>query len=113
VLRLKIFYESVYTAIEHDPTLMQVLTSFLNGKRDATDIANAKEYYFMLEFKNHLREGETDSFGGSLEYTKDFEEKFLSEVYEMQGRHKHFETFTKELSNKFFELDSNDLHKYL
>ncbi len=110
---LKIFYESVYTAIEHDNDLMQTLTSFLNGKRDPVDVTNAKEYYFMLEFKNHLKKGETDSFNDGIENTKDFEEKFLSEVYEMQGRHKHFETFTTELSEKFFGMNNDELKTYL
>ena len=87
----------MYTAIEHDDSLMQTLVDLFNGTKDFADVNNGREYYFNLEFKNHLKKSEVNSFSDKIEYSKAFEDKFLSEVYEMQGRHKNFENFSNEL----------------
>ncbi|MFK5975828.1 MAG: P-loop NTPase fold protein [Sulfurovum sp.] len=128
---LKLFYESVYSALENQPELMNTLIDSLKNN-NIFDVANEKEYYFKLEFKNHLdlaqnsladelidelEESSTqeskDKFVNKIEYTREFEEKFLSEVYEMQGKHKSFSKFIDEFSRSFDSLETDEIKKYL
>ena len=68
-------------------------------------------FIFHLEFKSHLHDIDIVEYNSKIEHNKDYEEKFLSEVYEMQGKHKSFENFMIKF-NLLFNVQS-DLEKYL
>ena len=128
---LKLFYESVYSVLENQSELMSTLLGALSNN-NIFDVTDEREYYFKLEFKNHLnltqnnlddvlnddlqayKESESkNKFIDKIEYKKDFEEKFLSEVYEMQGKHKSFSRFVDEFSLNFGSLQTDEIKKYL
>ena len=117
---LKLFYESVYSVIENQPELKESLINSLN-KSSIFDVIDEREYYFTLEFKNHLgfnaenyddvlnddieSEEKKESFIDKIEYKDEFEDKFLSEVYEMQGKHRSFSNFKNEFINLFTDTE--------
>lgn len=116
---LKLFYESVYSVLENQPELKETLINALNNN-NIFDITSKQEYYFKLEFKNHLtttdpyqdvlNSSEEHNTNFAIEYKKEFEEKFLGEIYEMQGKHKSFSTFSK----TFFEhFQDESIEPYL
>jgi hypothetical protein len=107
---LKIFYESVYSSLENQPKLLKDLISTF-GNRKIFDISNQREYYFHLEFKSHLHEIDIEEYKDKVEYSIDYEDKFLNEIYEMQGKHKSFENFMIQFI-KLFE-NEHHLEKYI
>ena len=125
---LKIFYESVYSALENEPKLLSSLLLAINNK-NIFNVSDKREYYFQLEFKNHLSAEEItsntaadqtedqsidkteDQFIDKIDYSQAFEEKFLSEVYEMQGKHRSFSKFLSEFYSHFSQ--EKELKKYL
>lgn len=127
---LKLFYESVYTALENQPKLLNDLVNAINGKKFFDNVIDEKEYYFKLEFKNHLNilgenledmildsdsqiDEEEKNFKDKIEYSTEFEEKFLNEIYEMQGKHKSFANFSNKFVNHFQNIEIEELENYL
>ncbi|MBF0555237.1 MAG: hypothetical protein HQK96_11890 [Nitrospirae bacterium] len=119
---LKIFHEPVYAVIENNNELVVDLAAVLkHNDRDA--IANHNEYFFYLEMRSHLQNYTEKVFTEKIierEFLKNdesAEKKFLTEVYEMQGRHKSYENFRKEFQHSFDPIiESNhcdDIKKYL
>lgn len=107
---LKLFYESVYSALENKPDLLQDLLAVFNS-RNIVDTTNQREYFFHLEFKNHLHGLDIVEYGKKIKDSKEYEEKFLSEVYEMQGKHKSFENYMEKFVHVFDVR--TELEKYL
>jgi len=110
VAYLKLFYESVYSVLENKPELLKDLLAVFKNRK-ITDITNQREYFFQLEMTSHLHDINIDNYSKHLEATKEYEEKFLNEVYQMQGKHKSFENYMKEFVDNFDE--SHDIKKYL
>jgi ABC-type dipeptide/oligopeptide/nickel transport system ATPase component len=117
---LKIFYESVYSALENEPKLLPSLLAAISNT-NIFNVSGKTEYYFQLEFKNHLSaekitsniatDQTEDQFIDRIDYSQKFEEKFLSEVYEMQGKHRNFSKFLFEFYSHFNQ--EKELKKYL
>ena len=102
---MKHFYESAYSALENQPRLLDDLLNVFNNRK-IFDLSNQREYFFHLEFKAHLHAIDIDEYNDKIEHNKTYEEKFLSEVYEMQGKHKSFEKYMIEFA-KLFEYKEN------
>lgn len=111
VTYLKIYYEPVYSALENKPTLLPSIISVCKNK-DRSKIINQKEHFIYLEFAPHLHEIDSLSYGDEklraeiLKNDKNIETKFLTEIYEMQGKYKSFEFFSTQFEIMF--LDSKD-----
>ncbi len=107
---IKLFYESVYSALENQSTLLQDILIIFK-ERSEFKINNQRQYFLHLEFKSHIHEIDVTEYNDNIEHTKAYEEKFLGEVYEMQGKHKSFENFMIQF-NEVFETET-EIEKYL
>lgn len=119
---LKIFHEPVYSVLENNNKLLEDLIAvFKHNDRDA--IANHNQYFFYLEMRSHLQDYTEKVFTEKIterEFLKNdesAEKKFLTEVYEMQGRHKSYENFRQKFQDSFNPAiessEYEDIKKYL
>ena len=106
---LKLFYESVYAALENQPFLLKDLWNVCKERR-VVDALNQREYFFYLEFKSHLHSIDTIK-RDDIESSKEYENKFVAEVSEMQGKHKSFENYMNQVV-ELFESEPS-IEKYL
>lgn len=110
---LKLFYESVYTALENKHDMLHSIVKVCTLK-DKVQIENAKEYFVYLEFLSHLHNLDIREFTDAenrnqvIENSPEKEQKFLNEVYQMQGKHKTFDHYRERFAQAFnpddFEL---------
>jgi len=110
VAYLKLFYESVYSVLENNSTLLKDLIAVCQNRK-IFDVTNQREYFFYLELTSHLHDINIEEYGEKIEHTKAYEDKFLGEVYEMQGKHKSFENYMNEFVENFTE--EQEIEKYL
>lgn len=113
---LKQFYESVYTALENKNDMLQSIIQICKDK-DKNKIDNAEKYFVYLEFLSHIHNAEVSEFVDATlrkEITKNdkgLEEKFLNEIYQMQGKHKSFDVFREQFAQLF--THEENIKKYL
>lgn len=107
---LKLFYESVYSVLENNPIFLKDLIAVCQNRK-IFDVTNQREYFFYLEMTSHLHDINIEEYSKKIEHTKAYEDKFLSEVYEMQGKHKSFENYMNEFVEIFTE--EQEVEKYL
>lgn len=105
---LKLFYESVYSALENTSELLEDLIAVFKNRAIA-DATNQREYYFHLEMRSHLHS--IPVLDIKVESTDEYETKFLNEVYEMHGKHKSFERFMEAFVNVFTD-EPNPTHYF-
>ncbi|KWT82990.1 KAP family P-loop NTPase fold protein [Candidatus Magnetominusculus xianensis] len=119
---LKVFHEPVYSVLESDNELLKDLMKvFELNNRDA--IANHNQYFFYLEMRSHLQDYSKTIYDEKtierefLKNDENAENKFLTEVYEMQGRHKSYENFRRAFQTSFDSILKSetygDIRKYL
>jgi hypothetical protein len=113
---LKLFYEPVYSALENNPEVFLSVICNVCSSTNRINIKDKEEYFVYLEFLSHFdtQHSEVEMEQDRKEITKNeiqAEEKFLNEVYLMQGRHRNFSEF----KNQFNELfkDEKDIKRYL
>ncbi len=113
---LKLFYESVYSVLENQNNVLKnILTIFKH--KDKFKTTHPTEYFIYLEFINYIHSTEILSFNDEelkkeiIKNDKNLEEKFLNEVYEMQGKYRSFENFTNEFQKHFENFVSNNTKK--
>lgn len=113
---LKQFYESVYSALENKNDMLKSIIKVCSDK-DKNKTNNAEEYFVHLEFLSHIHNTDISDFLDSeikkdiLKNSVETEKKFLSEVYQMQGRHRSFESFRERFAELF--VNETDISKYL
>ena len=113
---LKLFYEPVYSALENNPKVFLPAICNVCSSTNRVNIKDKEEYFVYLEFLSHFdtQHSEVEMGQDRKEITKNetqAEEKFLNEVYLMQGRHRNFSEF----KNQFNELFKNEenIERYL
>ncbi len=120
---LKLFYESVYSALENYPELISNIKDVFT-KSSRFELNNPNEYFLYLEFISHLSKDIPKSFIDDdytlkikeLENSRVSENKFLNEIYEMQGKHQSFENYKEEFKKCFGSINNKniqDLKKYI
>ncbi|MBF0520993.1 MAG: hypothetical protein HQK92_14880 [Nitrospirae bacterium] len=122
---LKVFHEPVYAALENKNDLLDDLIYVLQMK-NRQEINNHNQYFIYLEMRSHLKSYVTDQPDVTIVETtneefmdnsENAEQKFLTEVYEMQGKHKSFEHFSREFKNNFVHIAEKrlyaDIQRYL
>jgi hypothetical protein len=113
---LKQFYESVYTALENKNDMLKSIIDVCTDK-DKNKIDNAEKYFVYLEFLSHIHNAVVSEFEDDdlrKEITKNdksLEEKFLNEIYQMQGKHKSFDVFRERFAQLF--TNEENIKKYL
>lgn len=117
---LKVYYEPVYSALENKPSLLPSIISVCKNK-DRTKISNQKEHFIYLEFAPHIHEIDSQAYvdeklrSDLLKNDKSIEIKFLTEIYEMQGKYRSFEFFSSEFEIMFlvYKDSPNEIKLYL
>lgn len=117
---LKAFHEGAYSTLENKPELLKDITAAL-ASQDRAKCSSPAQYFFFLELRSHLTSAipttfiDVESRKSELENNPEKEEKFLREIYEMQGKHRNYETFMKEFNAHFLpaNFENSDITKYL
>lgn len=109
---LKIFHEPVYSALENMPELLGSLLDSFEYTTSAAAI-NHNDYFFFLELKSHLKLKSVSLKGSPFTDDEHKESKFLTEVYDMQGKHKSHDNFKAEFENHFKGMNQDEFIKYL
>lgn len=109
---LKLFYESVYTALENkNEILINIVSVFKTRSRLSS--SNYSEYYLYLEFRSHINDLDVgidkDMIDKEFINDESSERKLLTEVYDMQGRHKSFECYMNEFIEQFQKIATDGL----
>lgn len=113
---LKQFYESVYSALENKPSMLESIVKVCQDK-DRGKIDNAEKYFVYLEFLSHIHATTATDFledalrKDIIKNSKESETKFLAEVHQMQGKHRSFEKFQEHFAALF--TGKPDIAKYL
>ena len=100
---LKLFYEAIYSALENDPTVLSAILAIFRTHKEA-GINDFRECFVYLETKGHLSTKDIvleDAQKTSILQNGDSEKKFLTEVNEMQGKHKSFANFMQKFERWF------------
>ena len=108
---LKFFYEPVYSALENKHDMLDAITEVCNNK-DMSTVDNKEQYFVYLEFLSHFdKTNETEFLNVDLRkkiisHTEIGQNKFLEEVYYMQGKHTSFNRFKR----AFYEAFNDEKH---
>jgi len=105
---LKLFYEPVYAALENDVTILNALIAVFQTGNDVT-LDSYPQCFVYLEVLGHLSAKNVvleDEQRHKILQDAASEQKFLTEVHEMQGKHKSFRTLKQQFLDCF--LDMND-----
>jgi len=107
---LNFFYEPVYTVLENDPTLLADIVSVFHN-RDRAKAKSPRELFLYMELKSHIQGIELENFDPEkfLGSGKEDEDKFLREIYEMQGRHSSFNVYMRAFEVEFKKVDPADI----
>ncbi|MCI4626605.1 MAG: KAP family NTPase, partial [Candidatus Magnetoovum sp. WYHC-5] len=105
---LKVFHEPVYSVLENMPSLVTPLIESM-GYPSVNQVKDNNDYFFYLELRSHLRDTDEKDY----KFAKEEENKFLSEIYEMQGRHKSHSKFKKEFIEYFQGIAGDEFQYYL
>ena len=108
---LKLFYEPVYSALENNPKVFLPAICNVCSSTNRVNIKDKEQYFVYLEFLSHFdtQHSEVEMEQDRKEITKNetqAEEKFLNEVYLMQGRHRNFSEFKNQF-NELFKSEDN------
>jgi hypothetical protein len=113
---LKLFYEPVYSALENNPEVFLPIICNVCESANRNSVKNKEEYFVYLEFLSHFDDVQSavemqDKIEEITKNDTNVEEKFLKEVYLMQGRHRNFLEFKKQF-NEYFKEKEN-IERYL
>lgn len=113
---LKIYYEPIYAVLENKNDFLTSIVKVCSNN-DRNRVENQQQHFVFLEFSSHIHA--LDATAYMEENTKvkvmekEYEEKFLTEVYEMQGKYRSFEKFSVEFKAHFSGFNHINIPQYL